>query len=102
MMAISTTVTVSEHVAEKLQKLARARRQNVNVVLEALVNQAWQQADEGTKETIEKTTVSTAEDAFVPRPGTMTEKLWGALGRGSQAELDEVFSYDYDYELSQR
>lgn len=101
-MAISTTVTVSEHVAEKLQTLAHARRQNVNVLLEALINQAWLQANEETKEYIEKTTVSTAEDKFIPRSGSMTEKLWGALGHGTDAELDEIFSHDYDYELSQR
>lgn len=45
-MALSTTVKVSEDVAEKLQELVRLRRQNVNALLETLVNQAWLQAGE--------------------------------------------------------
>lgn len=89
--------------AERRDELARTRRQNVSALLEVLVDQAWLQANEGTKEYIENPpTGSAAVDQFVPRPGSMTEKLWGALGEGTQEELDEVFSYDYEYELSQR
>ena len=39
---------------------------------------------------------------IIPRPGSITEKLWGALGQGNGQELSEIFSYDYDYELSKR
>jgi hypothetical protein len=185
MMALSTTVTVSEQVAQKLQELARVRRQNVNVTLETLVNQAWLQAGAETEGQIEPNpasddvatpemqayltlhpmlkekylgqyvaiyqgalidhdtdhealyqridaqypnefvwisqverepiptlisrsirmtpaAISTSATVVMPRPGTFTAKLWGALGQGTQTELDEVFSYDYDYELSQR
>lgn len=103
-MSTSTTVTVSGKVAQKLQQLAQLRQQNVDTLLETLLNQAWRQQDTllADSQRTEPTAVSTSENEVVPRPGSVTEKLWGALGQGTQDELDEVFSYDYNYELSQR
>lgn len=103
-MTTSTTVTVSSEVAKKLHQLARLRQQNVDTLLEALLNQAWRQQGTMVDDSphIEPEAMSALGNEVIPRPGSLTEKLWGALGHGTQAELDEVFSYDYDYELSQR
>lgn len=93
---MATTVTVSEDVAAKLQQLARRRRQDVDTLLLTLLEQAWMQEAAQSAEPVSQ------KNHMIPRPGSQTEKLWGSLGQGSQEELDEVFSYDYDYELSQR
>ncbi|MCB0109975.1 MAG: hypothetical protein KDE53_28835 [Caldilineaceae bacterium] len=103
-MSTSTTVTITGEVAQKLRQLAQLRQQNIDTLLETLLNQAWRQQNMLLVDShrTEPTAISTSEDEVVPRPGSVTEKLWGALRHGTQEELDEVFSYDYDYELSQR
>lgn len=103
-MSTSTTVTITGEVAQKLRQLAQLRQQNIDTLLETLLNQAWRQQNMLLVDShrTEPTAISTSEDEVVPRPGSVTEKLWGALRQGTQEELDEVFSYDYDYELSQR
>ncbi len=44
---MATPITVSGDVAEKLQRLAQQRQQNIDALLESLLNQAWQQ-EQGT------------------------------------------------------
>ena len=58
--------------------------------------------DEMIKESTIDSTISTAQRKFVPRPGSITAELWGSLGQGTLDELEEIFAYDYDYELSSR
>lgn len=108
---MASSITFSEEMIEKVQQLARIRKQNVQAMLEVLVEQAWLQEVKGFDgknqivdvENTSGVKVSAAvEDSVMPNHDTIVEKLWGSLGQGTQEEIDEIFSYDYDYELSQR
>lgn len=171
-MALSMNVTFSGELAEKIQRLATLRHQDIDSLFETLVEQALPEQSESDeiatpemktyialhpmlkqkyfgqyvaiyqgklighdreRETlyrridaqypdkfvwisrVEEDAISTRafheryihdsdamKKVIIPRPGSITEKLWGALGQGNGQELSEIFSYDYDYELSKR
>lgn len=96
----SRNVTFKGELAEKIRRLATLRHQDVTTLVETLVDQAESSEMQSAIALPEK--IKKRASATIPRPGSMTAKLSGALGPGTQEEISEIFAYDYDYELSKQ
>jgi len=76
-MDLSPTITVSGDLAEKLQQLASLRQQNINVLLETLLNQAWLQEEEVDTQAANDDIPSPEMQAYIMLHPTLKEQHLG-------------------------